>query len=207
LQAIESVLELPAPDHDGHLIHTPNGPRVAHASHLPVEAAITDTSASALIDTSIVGHDDDGHEAHGADPHADDPHAHTDDPHAHTDDPHAHADDPHAEPAAPVVPAAPVEPAPPAPAPHSEPESPAAPPHSDAPVAPGPPTQAPYGRDGRVLPGYESAHPANLAEEKYAYLNGLAAFAIGPGIFFLGLLVVSTFGLFVYQFKNDPRVF
>ena len=37
LQAIESALEPPAVDKDGHLIHTPNGPRVAHVSHLPVQ--------------------------------------------------------------------------------------------------------------------------------------------------------------------------
>ena len=37
LKAIESALELPGEEKDGHLIHTPNGPRVAHMSHLPVE--------------------------------------------------------------------------------------------------------------------------------------------------------------------------
>merc|ERR1719191_494312 len=46
LKAIESALDLPGEQQDGHLIHTPNGPRVAHMSHLPVEeAAIPDQPA------------------------------------------------------------------------------------------------------------------------------------------------------------------
>jgi len=165
LQAIESALEPPAVDKDGHLIHTPNGPRVAHVSHLPVQAAIQQPSTLLEAATRDNAHEEQPHDA----PHADDPHA---------------------------APAAPVATPPPTPA-----GAPAAP-HSDAPVAP---TQTPAAP--RVLPGYENAHPADIAEEKYQYLNRLAAFAIGPGMFFLALLVVATFGLFVYAYKNDPRVF
>jgi hypothetical protein len=69
------------------------------------------------------------------------------------------------------------------------------------------PTTPPYHEGPEVKEGYENAHPAELTKEKYIYLNTLAAFAIGPGIFFLGVLAVATLGLFVYAYKNDPRVF
>jgi hypothetical protein len=172
LKAIESVLDFPT-DADGHPIHTPNGPRVAHMSHLPVQAAIPDQSASALLATR-----DESHEAVASvDENKDDPHLHT---------------DPHADPAAPP------------PDPHAET------PHTDAPVPGEAPQDAPTHSPGdphHVLPGYENAHPADLSKEKYEYLDGLAAFAIGPGMFFLGLLAITTFGLFFYAYKNDPRVF
>jgi hypothetical protein len=177
LQAIESALDLPAPD--GHAIHTPAAQRVAHASHLPVQASIPD--APTFVATAVTrddGHD--GHDSHEipvpAAPHADDPHV---------------APDAH-------------EPAPvPQPAPERSPVPPSTPSDVPAPVTP---TQIPS-TDRRVKEGFENAHPAMLTDEKYAYLNELAAFAIGPGIFFLGLLVVGTFGLFIYAYKNDPRVF
>lgn len=182
LQAIESVLDLP--DQDGHAIHTPAGQRVAHVSHLPAQASIPD--APTLVATAVTR--DDGHDPH--------------DPHEVPVPAVPHADDPHADPA-PVVPDA-HEPAPaPQPAPEDAPVPPRTPADAPAPVTP---TQIPSA-DRRVKEGFENAHPAMLNEEKYAYLNGLAAFAIGPGIFFLGVLVVGTFGLFIYQFKNDPRVF
>jgi len=76
-----------------------------------------------------------------------------------------------------------------------------------APQQESPTTPPPTFDEHRVKEGYENAHPAELTKEKYAYLNGLAAFAIGPGMFFLAALVIATFGLFVYAYKNDPRVF
>jgi outer membrane biosynthesis protein TonB len=177
LKAIESALDLPGAEQDGHLIHTPNGPRVAHMSHLPVQAATPDQSA--LVEAASRA--DSGDVAGAVDLHTEDPH--------HDVDPHA-------------VPAPNPEPEP-HPEPHPEPQP--APAHSEDPA----PRQEPQATPTApaVKEGYENAHPAELTKEKYAYLNGLAAFAIGPGMFFLGVLVVTTFGLFVYAYKNDPRVF
>jgi len=184
LKAIESALDLPGEQQDGHLIHTPNGPRVAHMSHLPVEEAAT-PDQPALVEAATKADGSRG-AAEVVDLHTEDPHA---DPHAvppaHPDPPAPHEDPPHRDP-------------PPAP-PHSDPAP--APPPAPATPAPGEPHTA------QIKEGYENAHPAELSKEKYAYLNGLAAFAIGPGIFFLALLVVTTFGLFFYAYKNDPRVF
>lgn len=177
LKAIESALDLPAAEQDGHLIHTPNGPRVAHMSHLPVQAVIPDQSA--LVEAAARD------ESRGVVEAVD----------LHTEDPH-HDADPHAVPAPP-----------PAPPPHAEPPPAPHPPEPAEPAEPAEPHVAPTRAPADVKEGYENAHPAELTKEKYAYLNGLAAFAIGPGIFFLGLLVVTTFGLFVYAYKNDPRVF
>jgi hypothetical protein len=192
LKAIEDALDTASTDQEGHLIHTPNGPRVAHMSHLPVQDSVPDPSAraqdsapdpSALVAVEASSRDG-SREASGAlDLHADDPHA----------DPHAVAPaDPHTLPEA---------------EPHREP--PAAP-HSDVPAPAGQEpqsTSAPSSEPPHLKEGYENAHPADLQKEKYAYLNGLAAFAIGPGMFFLGLLAVTTFGLFFYAYKNDPRIF
>lgn len=181
LKAIEDALDTASTDQEGHLIHTPNGPRVAHMSHLPVQASAPDPSALVAVEASSR---DGSRDASGPlDLHTDDPHA----------DPHAVAPaDPHTLPEA---------------DPHRE-RPPA--PHSDVPAPAGQEpqsTSAPSSAPPHVLEGYENAHPADLQKEKYAYLNGLAAFAIGPGIFFLGLLAVTTFGLFFYAYKNDPRVF